>query len=128
VTPSADDLVDRARDRIDRIGPEDLDAVLAGGGLVVDIRPAEQRGREGELPGAVVVERNVLEWRLAPTGAHRLDGVTGPHQQIVIVCSEGYASSLAAAAVLDLGHQRVADLAGGYAAWVRWRAAHGPGR
>lgn len=120
VTPSADALVEEARTRIARVGPEELTAVAADGGLVVDIRPEAQRRAEGELPGAVVVERNVLEWRLDPNGAHRLPEVTGAGQRIVVVCSEGYASSLAAASLTELGLARAADLRGGYRAWWRW--------
>ena len=85
-----------------------------------DIRPVGQRSIEGELPGALIVERNVLEWRLDPNGLHRLPDVTGFDQQVVVVCSEGYASSLAAASLRDLGFRRVSDLAGGYRAWVEW--------
>ena len=72
----------------------------------MDIRPVAQRADEGELPGALVVERNVLEWRLDPEGRHRLPDVTGPDQQVVVVCSEGYASSLAAASLRALGFRR----------------------
>ena len=100
-----------------RPGPADLDAVRAAGGLVVDIRPVELRDRDGVLPGAVVVDRNVLEWRLDPTSHHRLPAVTGPQQQIVLVCDEGYASSLAAATLRTLGLARATDLDGGFQAW-----------
>jgi rhodanese-related sulfurtransferase len=124
VSPSPDDLVNRARQRIDRTLPEDLGAVEASGGLVVDIRPAAQRSAEGELPGALVIERNVLEWRLDPGGLHRLPDVTGFDQPVVVVCSEGYASSLAAASLHDLGFRQVGDLVGGYRAWSAW--AHSP--
>jgi len=109
-----------ARQRITRVTPADLDAVAADGGLIVDIRPAEQRRREGDLDGAIVVERNVLEWRLDPTGGHRLPEVRGYDQQIVVVCSAGFASSLAAASLVDLGFTGAADLDGGYLAWARW--------
>ncbi len=120
MSPSADDLVDRARRQIERSQPAELESVISSGGLVVDIRPQEQRALEGELPGAVVVERNVLEWRLDPNGRHRLPEVTGFDQQVVVVCSEGYASSLAALSLRDLGFRRVSDLAGGYQAWAGW--------
>ena len=122
MSPTPDDLVDGARRHIERVRPEDLAAVAAGGGLVVDIRPAAQRAAEGGLPGAVVVERNVLEWRLDPEGDHRLPQVTGFDQQVVVVCSEGYASSLAAASLHELGFRRAADLDGGYRAWQAWDA------
>ena len=97
MTTRVDDLVRRARRRIDRVQPAQLSSVLAAGGLVVDIRSEAQRRAEGDLDGAVVIERNVLEWRLDPLGEHRLPQVRDHDQWIVIVCSEGYASSLAAA-------------------------------
>ena len=93
---------------------------MAAGGIVIDIRPAAQRQEEGSLPGAIVVERNVLEWRLDVTGTHRLAEVQNLDQPVVIVCSEGYASSLAAAALADLGFKHPADLVGGYRAWRSW--------
>jgi len=105
-----------------RPGPADLEAVWAGGGLVVDTRPAALRERDGSLPGALVVERNVLEWRLDPTSPWRLPEVTGPDQEVVVVCDEGYASSLAAASLQSLGLHRATDLDGGYQAWLRWSA------
>jgi len=120
VTAAIDRLLARARAVIaPRPGPADLAAVRAGGGLVVDIRPVELRERDGALPGALVVDRNQLEWRLDPTCPDRLDAVTGPDQTIVLVCDEGYASSLAAAALRELGLRRATDLDGGYQAWRR---------
>ncbi len=128
MSPSADELVAEARTHIDRVGPEQLDAVASSGGLIVDIRPVAQRADEGELPGALVIERNVLEWRLDPHGRHRLPEVTGADQQVVVVCSEGYASSLAAASLVALGLRRAGDLEGGFKAWLAWstRAAAVP--
>jgi rhodanese-related sulfurtransferase len=120
VTATTDELLRRARSRILRVAPADLAAVVDAGGLVIDIRPSEQRRLEGELDGALVVERNVLEWRLDPTGSHRLPEVTGYDQPVVIACSAGYASSLAAASLRDLGFTRAADLDGGYQAWAAW--------
>jgi rhodanese-related sulfurtransferase len=93
--------------------------VWAAGGLVVDIRPVELRERDGEMPGARVIDRNVLEWRLDPTSPHRLSELTGTEQPIVLVCDEGYASSLAAATLRELGLRRATDLDGGYQAWLR---------
>lgn len=119
MSPSADDLVARARRRIDRTAPDELPSVADAGGLVVDIRPAAQRSSEGELPGALVIERNVLEWRLDPTGSHHLPEVTGFDQPVVVVCSEGYASSLAADSLRAMGYQKATDLIGGYRAWLR---------
>lgn len=94
---------------------------MAAGALVVDTRSEHQRRRDGELPGAVVIERNVLEWRLDPTSPHRLEGMDDPARPVVVVCDEGYASSLAAAGLRALGLLDVTDLAGGFQAW---RAAH----
>jgi rhodanese-related sulfurtransferase len=100
--------------------------VMAAGGLIIDIRPSEQRRAEGELAGALVIERNVLEWRLDPTGSHRIPEVQGYDQPVVIVCSAGYASSLAAASLADLGFTRAADLDGGYQAWAAWAGHRSP--
>jgi rhodanese-related sulfurtransferase len=112
---AVDLVLARARSRIGRIAPEELEGFA---GLVVDIRPAAQRELEGDLPGALVVERNVLEWRLDPTGEHHLPEVRDFAQPVVIVCSEGYASSLAAAALTELGYEHAFDLDGGYTAWA----------
>jgi len=122
VTASADELVQRARNRIKRVGPHELDAIHAQGGLLVDIRPSGERFVEGDLPGAVCIERNVFEWRLDPSGNDRLLELVGYAQPVVVVCSEGYASSLAAATLADMGYERPADLVGGYRAWRSWFA------
>lgn len=114
---SIDGVLADARGRLTRVGPQQAALLRAGGGLLVDIRPSEQRAREGEIPGALLVERNVLEWRLDPASDHRLGVVTSYEQPIVIVCSEGYASSLAAASLQDLGLVNATDLAGGFRAW-----------
>jgi rhodanese-related sulfurtransferase len=122
VTARVDDLLARARQRIHRVQPAQLSSVLATGGLVVDIRSEAQHRDEGDLDGAVVIERNVLEWRLDPLGEHRLPQVRDHGQWIVIVCSEGYASSLAASSLVDLGFEHAADLEGGFRAWRKWSA------
>ena len=103
----------------------DLPALRARGALVVDIRPVEQRARDGELAGAVVVDRNVLEWRLDPTSPHRIPEASDAGQEIVLVCNEGYASSLAAATLQRLGLTRATDLDGGFQA-VRAAGPVGP--
>jgi len=119
-TSAIEDLLDSVRAELPRRpGPEELDAVWAGGGLVVDTRPQSLRDRDGVLPGALVVERNVLEWRLDPTSPWRLPEVRDHDQQVVVLCDEGYASSLAAASLQSLGLHRATDLAGGYQAWLR---------
>jgi rhodanese-related sulfurtransferase len=89
------------------------------GALLVDIRPEAQRRAEGEVPGAVLVERNVLEWRMDPTSPSSLPEILGPAQVIVVLCSEGYASSLAAATLRQLGLERATDVIGGFQAWRR---------
>ncbi|MBV8951884.1 MAG: rhodanese-like domain-containing protein [Actinobacteria bacterium] len=116
---SIDELLETARARIVRVSAEDLDAEIAAGALVVDIRPVAQRGRDGELPGAVVIDRNVLEWRLDPASPHRIAEAHDHDRRVIIVCDEGYASTLAAATLQDLGLHRATDLAGGYQAWLR---------
>jgi rhodanese-related sulfurtransferase len=120
--PTIDDLLSAARARLRRVDPDGAAAAVDAGALLVDIRASEIRARDGELPGAIVVDRNVLEWRLDPASPHRLPEVTGHDQTIILVCAEGYASSLAAATLQDLGLRNATDLAGGYATW----RAHGP--
>jgi len=100
-----------------------LDDLLAQGTLVVDLRPESDRTAEGELPGAVVVERNVLEWRLDPTSPNRLEAATSTDMTVVLVCNDGYASTLAATCLQQLGLHRATDLDGGYRAWHRHRSA-----
>lgn len=109
-----DAVLDAARDRYRRLPAEHVPAAVRGGALLVDIRPQAQRAREGEVPGALVIERNVLEWRLDPTSDARLPAAVDDDVQWVILCSEGYTSSLAAAALLDLGLHRATDVIGGY--------------
>lgn len=110
-------LLEDCQRRLDRVEPADLADVAAAGALVVDVRPVEQRVRDGELPGALVVDRNVLEWRLDPTSPHRLAVADDPDRRIVLVCHEGYSSSLAALTLQQLGLRRATDLAGGFVAW-----------
>ena len=113
-----DRLLARARSRLDRVEVADLQAEVDAGAIVVDIRPVEQRERDGELPGALVIDRNVLEWRVDPTSAYRLPGMDDPDARVIIVCNEGYSSSLAAATLQELGLGRATDLVGGYQAWL----------
>jgi rhodanese-related sulfurtransferase len=115
---SIDQLLAEARARIERVEPGDLAAEQAAGALVVDTRPSEQRERDGDLPGAVCIDRNVLEWRLDPASPDRIEA-TGYDRRIIVVCNEGYSSSLAAATLRELGLHRAADLAGGFQAWTR---------
>jgi rhodanese-related sulfurtransferase len=116
--PSTSCSTRQARSRLRRLDPRQAASLAGDGGLLVDIRPAAQRQQEGEVPGAIVVERNVLEWRLDPASPSRLAEVRGHDQPIVILCSEGYTSSLAAASLQDLGLRRATDLVGGFKAWA----------
>lgn len=114
----ADELLARARARLDRLEPRDAAAAVERGALLVDTRPAHQRERFGEIPGAVVIERNVLEWRFDPTGAHRAPEAGDADQHVIVVCQEGYSSSLAAASLQELGLRNATDLVGGFEAWA----------
>ncbi|WP_344014697.1 rhodanese-like domain-containing protein [Streptomyces thermospinosisporus] len=113
-----DALLERVRSGYERIEPRDAHAAAqAGQALLVDIRYAALRDRDGLIPGALVVERNELEWRLDPQGSHRLPEATGHDLRIVVICDEGYASSLAAESLHRLGLHRATDLIGGFQAW-----------
>ncbi len=114
---SIDHLLADARTRLQRVTPAEAARAAATGALLVDIRPSEQRERDGEMPGAVVIDRNVLEWRLAPASAHRIPEAGDRERTIIVVCNEGYASSLAAATLQQLGLANATDLDGGFQAW-----------
>jgi rhodanese-related sulfurtransferase len=114
-----DDLLADARARLQRVTPAKLEAEIAAGALLVDIRPVEQRRRDGELPGAIVIDRNVLEWRLDPASANRIPEAGDYDRRIILVCNEGYQSSLAAATLQDIGLSRATDLDGGFQALMR---------
>jgi rhodanese-related sulfurtransferase len=114
---TVDELLADARRHLHRLPPHHAALAVVGGALLVDIRPVAQRGEEGSIPGAVVIERNVLEWRLDPGSPHRLTEVTGHDQVVVVFCSEGYASSFAAASLVRLGFRGATDLVGGFQAW-----------
>ena len=115
---SIDELLADARSRITRVAPAEAAARVAAGAVLVDIRPAAQRAREGDVPGALVVERNVLEWRFDPLSDARLPQATGYDVDVVVLCSEGYTSSLAADALRQLGLARATDVVGGFHAWA----------
>ena len=112
-----DDLLARARTRIDRVSPEDAAAEMSDGALLVDIRSESQRAADGVIPGAIYHPRNVLEWRLDPASGHSDPEVGGVERRVIVVCNEGYQSSLAAATLRDIGFTRAADLVGGFQAW-----------
>jgi rhodanese-related sulfurtransferase len=116
--PPPDSAIDRflasERATFARVEPADLPSEVASGALLIDLRPAGDRAADGELAGAIVVDRLVLEWRLDPTSPHRLAALEGPDQRVILVCNEGYASSLAAAALRRLGLRNASDLVGGF--------------
>jgi rhodanese-related sulfurtransferase len=112
-----DRLLAAARARLSRVDPAQAQQILRDGGWLIDIRPAAQRATFGQVPGALIVERNDLEWRLDPQGSHRLPGADDADRTVVVMCQEGYASSLAAASLVDLGRPNSTDLDGGFAAW-----------
>lgn len=112
-----EELLAEARAGLDRLEPAEAAAVQAGGGLLVDIRYAALRERDGTIPGALVVERNELEWRLDPACAHRAAEATGHDLRVVVICDEGYASSLAAVSLHRLGLRHATDVSGGFRAW-----------
>ncbi|GAB3679797.1 rhodanese-like domain-containing protein [Angustibacter aerolatus] len=116
---SIDDVLAEARERLQRVAPQQAHAEQLAGAVLVDIRPAAQRLLEGEVPGALVVERNVLEWRFDPGSDARLP-IASYDLRVLVLCSEGYTSSLAAAALVGLGITRATDVVGGF---VAWRAA-----
>ena len=122
--PSAiDKLLAQARNALDRVQVEDLADEVSRGAILIDIRPLEQRLGDGDLPGATVIDRNVLEWRLDPSSPHRLPIATGADVRLIIVCNEGYSSSLAAATLNELGLRFATDLVGGFQAWRTWAAS-----
>jgi rhodanese-related sulfurtransferase len=112
-----DDLLAAARARLRRLSPVETFVAVERGAVLVDIRPVAQRAEHGEIPGAIVIERNVLEWRLDPRSDARLSFADRYDLHVIVTCQEGYTSSLAAAALQDIGLSRATDLAGGFAAW-----------
>jgi rhodanese-related sulfurtransferase len=114
---TVDQLVEHARRALRRVTPAEAHLAATNGALIVDTRPSELRSRDGVIPGALEIERNVLEWRLDPTSAHRVAEMTSYERAVIVVCDEGYASSLAAASLQALGLRRATDLIGGFQAW-----------
>ena len=115
-----DEVLAEARTHLHRLTPQQADAARADGAVIVDIRPAAQRAAEGELSFATVIERNVLEWRLDPASDASLP-IASHDLAVIVLCQEGYTSSLAAAALQELGIHRATDVIGGYAAWRAWQ-------
>lgn len=113
-----DQVLADARARLTRLTPVQAAKARHDGAVIVDIRPAAQRAAEGEIPDTLIIERNVLEWRFDPASDAKLPEATGYDLQVIVVCSEGYTSSLAAAALQDLGLRHATDMIGGYQAWA----------
>lgn len=115
---SIDEILQAARQRLQRLDPVAARDAMRDGAILVDTRPQALRQAQGSVPGALVVERNVLEWRFDPRSDARLPEATGYDVHLIIMCSEGYASSLAAASLQDLGLHNATDLIGGFLAWA----------
>jgi rhodanese-related sulfurtransferase len=115
---SIDQVLHAARARLARVTPAAAYGELSDGAVLVDIRPAAQRAAAGEVPGSWIVERNHLEWRFDPESGARLPFVTDYGLRVIVICAEGYTSSLAAAALQDIGLAEATDVIGGYAAWA----------
>ena len=114
---TVDEMLAEARRRLDRMRPEEAHAAAQDGAVLVDIRADAQRAADGIVPAAVRIPRNVLEWRCDPSSDHRDDRVSDPAKRIIVMCDEGYQSSLVAALLQDLGHHEATDLEGGFQAW-----------
>ncbi|HET7171356.1 MAG TPA: rhodanese-like domain-containing protein [Gaiellales bacterium] len=112
-----DDLIDTARARIRRVTPEEARDAMAEGAVILDTRTYEQRRADGVIPGAVVMNRNVVEWRVDPTSGWEDPGVVARTGPVIVMCDEGFASSLAAATLVDLGIRDAADMIGGFQGW-----------
>jgi rhodanese-related sulfurtransferase len=115
---SVDQVLDEARASLDRLTAHQAAVAVREGALLVDTRYAALRDRDGSIPGALVVERNELEWRLDPQCDHRLPEAAHHDLQVIVFCNEGYASSLAAVSLHNLGLHRATDLIGGFQAWA----------
>jgi rhodanese-related sulfurtransferase len=120
-----DRLLSESRRGLNRVEARNLQSEVDAGALVVDIRPTEQRDRDGVMPGAVIIDRNVLEWRLDPTSPYRIPEATSTSLRIVLVCNEGYGSSIAAASLQRLGLLRATDLIDGFQGWLSFVGASG---
>ncbi len=117
MSPSADQLIEKARRRLRRLNAEKASAEQNAGALLVDTRTIEQRVRDGDIPGALVIDRTVLEWRLDPTSDSRIPEAVDHNVRVIVICAEGYSSSLAAASLQDLGLVNATDVIGGFEAW-----------
>jgi rhodanese-related sulfurtransferase len=111
-------LLAQARAGVQRLTPHQAVAAVRGGALLVDTRTETQRREQGELPGALVIDRTVLEWRLDPASPDRIPEATGSDLAVIVVCRQGYSSSLAAASLRAVGLDRATDMVGGMEAWL----------
>ena len=118
MSPTIDELLASARRGLDRIEATQAAAELSQGALLVDTRPADQRFEGGEIPGATVIDRNVLEWRLDPASPWRIAEASGCNIRVIVICNEGYSSSLVAATLQELGLVNATDVIGGFQAWL----------
>jgi len=117
-TRGVDGLLAIARERIERVEPEEAWAAAAtGAALIVDLRSSDERRRHGIVPGSLHVPRSVLEWRADPASEWRSPHLEG-RERLLLLCAEGFSSSLAAASLVDLGHARAGDIVGGFVAWL----------
>ncbi|MFL5887083.1 MAG: rhodanese-like domain-containing protein [Thermoleophilaceae bacterium] len=114
---TVDEILTEARAKLERLDPDQTQKAIANGAVLIDIRSDNQRAQDGIVPVAVHVPRNVLEWRCDPQSDYRDDRVSDSQKRIVVMCNEGYASSLAAADLQELGHEDATDLVGGFQAW-----------
>ena len=114
---TTDDLLAEARRDLARIGPAEAASAMAKGAVLVDIRSESQREQDGVVPDSVYFSRNVLEWRCDPASPARDERVCDPSAHLIVMCIEGYQSSLAAANLKRLGFARATDLDGGFQAW-----------
>ena len=115
--PTIDEVLEEARRKLVRVEPKEAAAELANGALLVDTRTEAQRAQQGEIPGAIVIDRTVLEWRLDPKSPSRIEQATDHQIRVIVVCAEGFSSSLAAASLQDIGLVNATDLIGGFQAW-----------
>lgn len=113
-----DDVLAQARSGLRRLSPEQAWTEVEAGALLVDTRTPPQRARQGELPGALVIDRTVLEWRLDPTSPARIPEASHDGIRVIVICRQGYSSSIAAASLQAVGLVRATDVIGGVEAWA----------
>jgi rhodanese-related sulfurtransferase len=117
IMPTVDEVLEKARRRLQRVTPEQAAEEVAGGALLVDTRTSEQRAKDGEIPGSLRIDRTVLEWRLDPTSPDHIAEAKDHAIRVIVICAQGYSSSLAAASLHDIGLVNATDVVGGFEAW-----------